>query len=96
MFPLKDNIPTDRTAIITIALIVINVIVYFVLQKGGWSGGPDNITVDWGAIPYEFSHLGQDCVAVRHQVACGTPHELTSAFGTVPDQPPVWVTALRT
>ena len=32
MFPLKDNIPTDRFPVVTVALIVANVIVYFLLQ----------------------------------------------------------------
>jgi membrane associated rhomboid family serine protease len=93
VFPLKDNIPTDRTAIVTIALIVINVIVYFVLQKGGIFSGPDDaIVVDWGAIPYEFSHPGNDCgVTEAGRIACegmgGAP------AGAAPDQPPFWVTA---
>jgi membrane associated rhomboid family serine protease len=40
LFPLKDNIPTDRTPWITIALIAANVAVYFLLQDGLW-GLPD-------------------------------------------------------
>ena len=32
LFPLKDNIPTDRTPIVTIVLIAINVFVYLFLQ----------------------------------------------------------------
>ena len=65
MFPLKDNIPTERTAIVTIALIAINVIVYFVLQKGGILSGPsDSGVVHYGAIPYEITHLGDECDAV--------------------------------
>ena len=36
MFPIKDNIPTSRPAVVTIALIAINVIVYlFFQQKSG-------------------------------------------------------------
>ena len=62
MFPLKDNIPTDRTPILTIAFIVVNVLVYFLLQKGGIFSGPDDgFVVDWGAIPYEFSNPGDEC-----------------------------------
>ncbi len=34
MFPLKDNIPTDRTPVVTLVLIALNVIVYFLLQEG--------------------------------------------------------------
>ena len=36
MFPLKDNIPTERLPIVTIALIAANVLAYLVLQRGGW------------------------------------------------------------
>jgi membrane associated rhomboid family serine protease len=36
LFPLKDNIPTDRVAVVTIALIAANVLAYFLLQGGGW------------------------------------------------------------
>ena len=62
MFPLKDNIPTDRTPYVTIALIVINVLAYFLLQKGGIIGGPsDSGVVDYGAIPYEITHPGDGC-----------------------------------
>ena len=34
MFPLKDNIPTERFPVVTVALIVANAIVYFFLQDG--------------------------------------------------------------
>jgi membrane associated rhomboid family serine protease len=36
VFPLKDNIPTDRLPVVTIALIVANVVIYLLLQGGGW------------------------------------------------------------
>ena len=39
MFPLKDNIPTRDLPVVTIALIAINVLVYFLWQKGGLSLG---------------------------------------------------------
>ena len=75
MFPLKDNIPTDRTAFVTIAFIAINVIVYFVLQtKGGIFSGPsDTGVVDYGAIPYEVTHPGEGCEISSDQTAitCG-------------------------
>ena len=34
MFPLKDNIPTDKFPVVTVALIVANAIVYFFFQDG--------------------------------------------------------------
>ncbi|HEU4702714.1 MAG TPA: rhomboid family intramembrane serine protease [Conexibacter sp.] len=56
MFPLKDNIPTDRLPIVTILLIAANVLVYFVLQHGGIGHGPSNASViDYGAIPGEVT-----------------------------------------
>ncbi|HEV2787235.1 MAG TPA: hypothetical protein VGV67_12635, partial [Solirubrobacteraceae bacterium] len=62
MFPLKDNIPTDRTPILTIAFIVINVLAYFLLQRGGILSGPsDSGVIDYGAIPYEITHPGKGC-----------------------------------
>ncbi|HEX2087107.1 MAG TPA: rhomboid family intramembrane serine protease [Solirubrobacteraceae bacterium] len=36
MFPIKDNIPTDRFPAVTVLLILANVLVYFLLQDGGW------------------------------------------------------------
>ena len=82
MFPLKDNIPTDRTAFVTIAFIAINVIVYFVLQtKGGIFSGPsDTGVVDYGAIPYEVTHPGKECDLSGGQILCeGQPGVTGSA-----------------
>ncbi len=91
MFPLKDNIPTDRAAIVTIALIAINIIVYFVLQKGGIFSGPDDAgVVDWGAIPYEFSNPGSECGISRGEVVC---EGMSGVSGEADGQPPFWVTA---
>jgi membrane associated rhomboid family serine protease len=90
VFPLKDNIPTDRTPIVTIALIVINVLVYFVLQKGGILSGPtDASVIDYGAIPYEITHPGNECAIAAGQIACeGQP----GVTGTAPDQPATIIT----
>ena len=46
MFPLKDNIPTDRFPIVTVAFIVANVVIYFFLQDGGWEL-TSNTAGDW-------------------------------------------------
>jgi membrane associated rhomboid family serine protease len=54
VFPLRDNIPTDRRPYVTIALIVVNVLVYVLLQDGrlglpgGGTGG------DWPTPTYAF------------------------------------------
>ena len=95
MFPLKDNIPTDRTPFVTIALIAINVIAYFLLQKGGILGGPsDSGVVRYGAIPYELTHLGSECDALfnpdgsaRSRVVCEGRDPVT-----VTDTPPTLLT----
>jgi membrane associated rhomboid family serine protease len=74
VFPLKDNIPTERTAYVTIALIAINVFVYFVLQRGGILSGPSDSSVfNYGAIPYEITHPGEQCAVTpdRQFIQCG-------------------------
>ncbi|MBJ7332834.1 MAG: rhomboid family intramembrane serine protease [Solirubrobacteraceae bacterium] len=60
MIPLKDNIPTDRVAVVTIALIAINVFVYFVLERGGFTVSDDGLVNSWGVIPYELLHPGEE------------------------------------
>jgi membrane associated rhomboid family serine protease len=79
VFPLRDNLPTDRTPIVTIVLIAINVFVYFVLQpKSGidFSGNSLNQSAlfHYGAIPFELTHPGQHCDLVDQQTAvrCST------------------------
>ena len=75
MFPLRDNIPTDRFPIVTVALIVANVLMYFFFQKGGISfGSPDSSAfqcnlIDYGVVPYEVTHPGEQ-LAAR---GCPTP-----------------------
>ena len=92
MFPLKDNIPTDRTAFVTIALIAINVLVYFLLQKGGIFSGPsDTGVVDWGAIPYELTNPGKDCAIAGQQIVC---EGMSGVSGDAPSQPSAWLTTL--
>ena len=86
MFPLKDNIPTDRTPWVTIALIVANVVVFLLQLRGGGSilEGPTTQTVvDWGVIPYEVTHPGDECAVSQNNVVCG---------GDRGDQPPTWAT----
>ncbi|HET6509836.1 MAG TPA: rhomboid family intramembrane serine protease [Baekduia sp.] len=87
MFPLKDNIPTTTFPVVTITLILANVLSYFLWQKGGILHGPSNANViDYGWIPWEVKHLGQQCMAVQGgaAIACGKD---------VHGQAPVWVTA---
>ena len=60
MIPLKDDIPTRRTPVITIALIAINVLVYFIFEHGGLGLGQfgNERVLDYGAIPKEITHPG--------------------------------------
>ncbi|HEU4979391.1 MAG TPA: rhomboid family intramembrane serine protease [Solirubrobacteraceae bacterium] len=87
MFPLRDNLPTDRPPVVTIALILLNAFVYFFLQpktgiafEGGLKQGP---LVHYGAIPYEFTHWGSHCDLVQGAVRCaahGGAHQLPTAL----------------
>lgn len=54
MLPIKDDIPTQRTPIVTIALIVINCLVFFYeIMQGG--EGFVRFTYVWGLIPVELT-----------------------------------------
>jgi membrane associated rhomboid family serine protease len=75
VIPLRDNIPTSRTAYVTYALIALNVISYFFWQRGGFSlGDPSGAhytcnLVNYSAIPYEITHPGHQLA----QQGCPTP-----------------------
>jgi membrane associated rhomboid family serine protease len=66
VFPLKDNIPTDRFPVVTVAIIIANVIVYFFWQRGGLTFGDPSSQhyleqlIKFGAIPQELVH-GDHC-----------------------------------
>jgi membrane associated rhomboid family serine protease len=91
MIPLKDDIPTRRFPILTVALIAINVIVYFVFEQGllGLGAVGNERVVEYGAIPVEITHPGTECVEVAGGAAiqCGTD-------GFAPGQAPFWLTIL--
>jgi rhomboid family protein len=61
VFPLRDNIPTERFPFVTLALIVANVLMYFFFQKGGISLGEPSGTeflcnlYEYGTIPKEVT-----------------------------------------
>jgi membrane associated rhomboid family serine protease len=71
VLPLKDNIPTARFPVITVALIVINVAVFIwqlnfptdqKLDQVGF-GSIDQSSLEYGAIPYRITHTdSRDCV----------------------------------
>jgi membrane associated rhomboid family serine protease len=97
VIPIKDNIPTDRFALVTFLLILANVVVYVLAVRHGGSliSGPDSHeVVKYGAIPYALTHPGEHCgVAQTLQgpaVACqGQP----GVVGSPSDFIPTWETA---
>jgi membrane associated rhomboid family serine protease len=96
VFPLKDNIGTRTTPVVTIALIVANAVVFLlsIRHSGSILSGPDSATVvHYGAIPYEITHPGKECELVNAtgQVLCEGQRGVT---GTAESQPPTWFTAL--
>jgi membrane associated rhomboid family serine protease len=54
MFPYKDENPTERPAIITIALIIANVLAFILLQGAGAEGHLARSVCDLGLIPGEI------------------------------------------
>ena len=95
MFPLKDDIPTRRFPVLTVALIVINVVVFFAFQDARitLTGGAvnDQKVVEYGAIPYEITHPGKECGfdQTGKRVVC---EGQAGVLGEPADQPPWWVT----
>jgi len=66
LIPLRDNIPTDRFAVVTLAIIAINVFVFLFLQGPSFSlSVGDNVdqttVIEYGAIPYRITHPGKEC-----------------------------------
>ena len=98
MFPLKDNIPTRTFPIVTATFIVVNILVYVFFQEAlfGPNGGLDSSgdqdrLLEFSFIPYELSHLGEECGAAGQSLVCGSNID---EAGAVPgsDQVPVWAT----
>jgi rhomboid family protein len=86
LIPLRDNLPTDRLPVLTIAIIAINFFVFLFLQGPSFSlsSGQEVETkpiVEFGAIPYRVSHPGKDCV-----LAVTTGQDATGATVTA-EQP---------
>jgi membrane associated rhomboid family serine protease len=87
MIPIKDNIPTDRFPLVTVALILANVIVYLLSIRHGGSviSGPDTQeVVKYGATPYALTHSGVHCGLVSPtQLGCGRSVSGLPAWETV-------------
>jgi membrane associated rhomboid family serine protease len=75
VFPLKDNIPTNRFPVVTVALIVVNVLAYFFFQHGEITlGDPSNASYvhnlwDYAYIPRELTD-GVQCQPAGELVRC--------------------------
>jgi membrane associated rhomboid family serine protease len=65
VLPLRDENPTSRPAVVTIALIVVNIAIYFGIQLPKGSGTSDEIrfTYEYAAVPCEL-HTGKPVEAV--------------------------------
>jgi membrane associated rhomboid family serine protease len=85
LIPIRDNIPTDHFAVVTLAIIVINACVFLFLQGPSLSGDQVETkpVVEFGAIPYRVTHPGKECDLVRVQdVTTGTVGEDVVCEGT--------------
>jgi membrane associated rhomboid family serine protease len=74
VFPIKDNIPTDRFPFVTAGLILLNVVVYLLTIRHGGSlisGPTTDQVVKYGAIPYTITHSGAHCAEFGQQTAAG-------------------------
>jgi membrane associated rhomboid family serine protease len=82
LLPLKDNIPTRTFPIVTVVIILINVVVYFGLEKGGLTNvGNDKVVVHYSTIPYEVTHPGKLC---GERAAVGPERQPVESRGAMP------------
>jgi membrane associated rhomboid family serine protease len=91
VFPIKDDIPTRRFPVLTVAIIAICCAVYFLFEHGLWDLGAtgNERVLEYGAIPYEITHPGKDCGDAAGQLVC---EGQAGVSGTAPEQAPWWVT----
>jgi membrane associated rhomboid family serine protease len=92
LLPLKDDIPTRRFPVLTVAIIAICCFVYFGFEHGLWGLGDtgNERVLEYGAIPYEITHPGDDCgTSTSGAVVCEGQDGVS---GSAPDQAPWLVT----
>jgi membrane associated rhomboid family serine protease len=91
LLPIKDDIPTRRFPVLTVAIIAICCAVYFLFEQGLWGLGAtgNERVLEFGAIPYEITHPGKACGEAAGQIVC---EGQAGVAGTAPDQAPWWVT----
>jgi len=93
VFPLKDNIPTRRFPVLTVAIIAINIVMFFGFQ-GAYTGSEEKFNervVEYGAIPYEISHPGEKCEEAGGRLRCEGQEGAAEDVG---EQAATWLTLL--
>jgi hypothetical protein len=87
VFPLKDNIPTLRFPVVTVALIALNVISYFFWQQGGLTLG-DPSSRDYLCHLYDYAEIPFEVTTKSGlMVGLGETHEeMVEAFGDLREQ----------
>jgi rhomboid family protein len=102
LIPVKDNIPTLRFPVVTVVLIVINIAVFAwqltLSSDPGSSTSPhiagvsqsDEVTLEYGAMPYRLLHPGTDCGVSGQRVVCQGQQGYADSAKL--DSPPWWVT----
>jgi membrane associated rhomboid family serine protease len=91
VIPIRDDIPTRRFPVLTVAIIAICCAVYFLFERGLWDlGATGNERVfEYGAIPYEVTNPGDECLAPAPE-RCEGQQGLPA--GAASDQAPWWIT----
>jgi membrane associated rhomboid family serine protease len=89
VFPIKDNIPTDRFPFVTVGLIILNFVAYILAIRHGGSfiSGPDlQEVVRYGSIPWAVTHnLNEHCALFQGQEIRCSARALTNSL-------PAWQT----
>jgi membrane associated rhomboid family serine protease len=85
VIPIKDDIPTRRFPILTVLIIVACTVVYFGVERGGWTLGKtgEDRVIEYGAVPYEISHPDEDCERVGQTLRCPASEQ---------NDAPMWIT----
>ena len=83
MFPIKDDIPPRRFPILTLLIIVACTVVYFGVERGGWTLGTtgEDRVIEYGAVPWEITHPDQSCERVEQSLECPGMRRTTRRCG---------------
>ena len=93
MFPIKDNIPTDRFPVVTVTLIALNVIAYFFWQKGGLSfGDPEQPRLLRQPGPLRDDPVRGPTPGRAVRAGSGDTFTCSTQYGARYDLPPTWLT----